>query len=236
MNPQLDDLLRRLAPPAGPGLTPGARETMCKIMEEEPAPALPARGRRRTLLVLPAALGALAASLAVVATLGPASAAALDVKEEGGYFVIEVKDVFAKPEAYQQQLRDAGLDIKLRLLPSTPGSVGTVAPSTVEPDGIKVIDRQEGCESAGGCPISIKVRRDFKGSAELVLGREARPGGSTRSSAVSTRRASPCTASRTTTGPSARSAPCSRPRGWTSRRSTSSAPPSGRRRARRPSR
>ncbi|MFI7419185.1 hypothetical protein [Nonomuraea sp. NPDC049684] len=126
--------------------------------------------------MLPAALGALAASLAVVATLGPASAAALDVKEEGGYFVIEVKDVFAKPEAYQQQLRDAGLDMKLRLLPSTPGSVGTVAPSTVEPDGIKVIDRQEGCESAGGCPISIKVRRGFKGSAELVLGREARPG------------------------------------------------------------
>ncbi|MFI7691405.1 hypothetical protein ACIBQ6_20205 [Nonomuraea sp. NPDC049655] len=176
MNPQLDDIVRRLAPPAGPGLTPGARETMFKIMDEEPAPSLPARGRRRALLALPAALGALAASLAVVVTLGPASASALDVKDEGGYFVIEVKDMFAKPEAYQQQLRDAGLDIKLRLLPSTPSNVGSVAPSTVEPDGIKVIDRQEGCETAGGCPISIKVRRDFKGSAELVLGREARPG------------------------------------------------------------
>ncbi|MEU5859807.1 hypothetical protein ABZ815_01435 [Nonomuraea sp. NPDC047529] len=172
MNPQLDDVVRRLAPPAGPGLTPGARETMYKIMEEEPAPALPMRRRRRALL----ALGALAASSAVVLTLGPASASALDVKDEGGYFVIEVKDVFAKPEAYQEQLRDAGLDIKLRLLPSTPSNVGSVAPSTAEPDGIEVVDRQEGCEFAGGCPISIKVRRDFKGPAEVVLGREARPG------------------------------------------------------------
>ncbi|MEV4369905.1 hypothetical protein AB0J71_22740 [Nonomuraea sp. NPDC049637] len=176
MNPQPDDIVRRLAPPAGPGLTPGAMETMYKIMEDEPAPAVPAPKRRRALFVLPAALGALAASLAVVVALGPASASALDVKEEGGYFVIEVKDVFAKPEEYQRQLRDAGLDIKLRLLPSTPSSVGSVAPSMVEPDGIKVIDRQEGCEAVGGCPISIKVRRDFKGSAELFLGREARPG------------------------------------------------------------
>ncbi|YCK33120.1 hypothetical protein ACNF49_03155 [Actinomadura sp. ATCC 39365] len=176
MNDELDDIVRRLASPAGPGLTDGARETMYKIMEAEPAPALPARRRRRTLLALPAAVGALAASLAVVVTLGPASASALDVKDEGGYFVIEVKDMFAKPEVYQQQLRDAGLDIKLRLLPSTPSNVGSVAPSTVEPNGIEVVDRQEGCETAGGCPISIKVSRDFKGSAEVILGREARPG------------------------------------------------------------
>ncbi|MEU1392660.1 MULTISPECIES: hypothetical protein [unclassified Nonomuraea] len=176
MNDEVDDIVRSRASPAGPGLTDGAQETMYKIMEAEPAPALPARRRRRTLLALPAALGALAASLAVVLTLGPASASALDVKDEGGYFVIEVKDMFAKPDVYQQQLRDAGLDIRLRLLPSTPSNVGSVAPSTVEPDGIEVVDRQEGCESAGGCPISIKVRRDFKGSAEVALGREARPG------------------------------------------------------------
>ncbi|MFI9593495.1 hypothetical protein [Nonomuraea sp. NPDC052265] len=176
MNAQLDDIVRRLAPPAGPGLTPGARETMCKIMEAEPAPVLPARRRRRGLFALPAALGALAASMAVFLALGPASASALDIKDEGGYLVIEVKDMFAKPEVYQQQLRDAGLDITLRLLPSTPSNVGSVDPSTEEPDGIEVVDRQEGCESAGGCPISIKVRRDFKGSAEVVLGREARPG------------------------------------------------------------
>ncbi|RSN01155.1 hypothetical protein DMB42_39890 [Nonomuraea sp. WAC 01424] len=176
MNRQVDDVVRRLAPAPGPGLTAGARETMYQIMEEEPDTALPVRGRRRRgLIALPIAAGAIAASLAAFLALAPAAASALDIKEEDGYYLVEVKDVFADPEAYQRQLREAGLDITLRMLPAPPSQVGTFDPTASEPDGIEVI-RQDGCERREGCPIRMKVRRDFAGSAEIILGRQARPG------------------------------------------------------------
>ncbi|MET8002944.1 hypothetical protein [Nonomuraea glycinis] len=187
MNTHVDDVVRRLTPGSGPGLTAGARETMYKIMDEEPAPAA-FRRRRRPLLALPIAAGALVAIFVVSLAFGPASASALDIKVEGGYYFIEVKDMFAKPEVYEKQLRDAGLDVKLRLLPatpslvgSTPSLVGSLASATrtgnpAKPDGIEVIDRPGECGKPFGCPIGIKVRKDFTGSAKIYLGREARPG------------------------------------------------------------
>ncbi|MFF3669763.1 hypothetical protein [Microtetraspora malaysiensis] len=181
MNTHVDDVVRRLAPGAGPGLTAGARETMYKIMDEEPAPAA-VRRRRRPLLALPIAAGVLAAALAAPAVFSPAPASALSIKAEGGYYRIEITDMFAKPEVYEKQLRDAGLDIKLRLLPATPSLVASspiLATRTGSPakvGGIEVIDRPGECGKPFGCPLGIKVRRDFTGSAEVVLGREARPG------------------------------------------------------------
>lgn len=180
MNTHVDDVVRRLAPGSGPGLTAGARETMYKIMDEGPAPVA-FRRKRRSLLALPIAAGAFAAALTVPIAFGPASASALEIKVEGGYYFIEVKDMFAKPEVYEKQLRDAGLDVKLRLLPATPSQVGSLVPVTragqpVKPDGIEAIDRPGECGKLGGCPIGMKVRKDFTGSAEITLGREARPG------------------------------------------------------------
>ncbi|MEV4245271.1 hypothetical protein AB0J63_17915 [Streptosporangium canum] len=180
MNTHVDDVVRRLAPGSGPGLTAGARETMYKIMDEEPAPVA-FRRRRRSLLALPIAAGVLAAAVAVPVAFGPAAASALDIKVEGSYYFIEVKDMFAKPEVYEKQLRDAGLDVKLRLLAATPSRVGSLAPVTragkpAKPDGIEVIDRPGECGKLGGCPIGMKVRKDFTGSAEITLGREGRPG------------------------------------------------------------
>ncbi|WP_371778515.1 hypothetical protein [Streptosporangium subroseum] len=180
MNTHVDDVVRRLAPGSGPGLTAGARETMYKIMDEEPAPAA-FRRRWRPLLALPIAVGALVAALAVPLAFGPASASALDIKEEGGYYFIEVKDMLAKPEVYDKQLRGAGLDVKLRLLPATPGLVGSLSSDArpgnpAKPDGVEVIDRPGECGTPFGCPIGIKVRKDFTGSADVFLGREARPG------------------------------------------------------------
>lgn len=180
MNTHVDDVVRRLAPGPGPGLTAGARETMYKIMDEEPAPAA-FRRRRRPLLALPIVAGTLAAALAVPIAFGPAAASALDIKVEGGYYLIEVKDMLAEPEVYEKQLRDAGLDVKLRLLPATPSLVGSLSSDArtgnpAKPDGIEVIDRPGECGTPFGCPIGIKVRKDFTGSAEVTLGREARPG------------------------------------------------------------
>jgi hypothetical protein len=180
VNTHVDDVIRSLAPGSGPGLTAGARETMYKIMDEEPAPAVQRR-RWRPLLMLPIAVGALAAAIAIPLAVSPASASALDIKAEGGYYFIEVKDMFAKQEAYRQQLRDAGLDVELRLLPATPGLVGSLSSALknglpADPDEVKIIGRPGECGKPFGCPIGIKVRDDFTGSAEIVLGREARPG------------------------------------------------------------
>ncbi|MFC7647357.1 hypothetical protein ACFQX6_47710 [Streptosporangium lutulentum] len=152
---------------------------MYKIMDEEPGPE-PLRRRRRPLLALPIAVGALAAAATVPFAFAPASASALDIKEEDGYYLIEVKDLLATPEVYDKQLRDAGLDVKLRLLPASPGLVGSLSSATraenpAKPDGIEVIDRSGDCEPFR-CSIGIKVRKDFTGSAEIFLGREARPG------------------------------------------------------------
>ncbi|MET8340093.1 hypothetical protein ABZV14_36490 [Streptosporangium canum] len=180
MNTNVDEVVKRLAPDPGPGLTPVAQDLMNKIMDAEPASTtLPTLRRRwRPLAALPIA----AAVITGWALLGASPASALDIKEEGDYYVIEVKDLYADSEMYESQLRGAGLNISLRLVPSTPGLVGHIQPSSPVPGGritqdkIKTIDQAGQCDKMGGCPIGVKIPKDFADSVEVVLGREARPG------------------------------------------------------------
>ncbi|SFL00904.1 hypothetical protein SAMN05216275_1475 [Streptosporangium canum] len=184
MNSNVDEVVKNLAPDPGPGLTPVAQEMMNKIMDAEPAPtALPTPRRKwRPLVALPIAAAVIAAGWAVPSILSAAPASALDIKEEGGYYVIEVKDLYTNPEVYESQLRGVGLDISLRLVPASPSLVGLISPdspvpdSSISPNKIETIDQPGQCDRRSGCPIGLKIPKDFTGSAEVTLGREGRPG------------------------------------------------------------
>ncbi|MEV0148686.1 MULTISPECIES: hypothetical protein [unclassified Nonomuraea] len=193
MNTDVDRVVAHLTPGAGPGMTEGAHALMRDIMAAEPttaraaAPA-PPRGRRPLVLrvavpgvaLLAAAFLGLSWLLPAGLGLGPGTAAALDIKKEDGYYVIEVKDLYADSATYEAQLRDAGLDVTLRVIPSTPSWVGSIFPTSPTDnrylDEIKTIDQPGGCDKMGGCPIGVKIPENFQGPAEITLGREAQPG------------------------------------------------------------
>jgi hypothetical protein len=117
----------------------------------------------------------------------PASAA-LDIKRQGDYYVITVKDLFADPARYQAQLRGRGLNISLKLVPMTPGAEGrpfvwdpkedglTEADVRLRKNLITTIGRPARCDRPRGCAIGLKIPVGYSGSAVIYLGREARPG------------------------------------------------------------
>lgn len=185
MNGNVDEVVRRLAPGPELSLTPLAREVMTEIMDAEPAPAARRRGMRRPLVVLPLAAAVAAAAWAVPSLLRPAPAAALDIREEGGFYVIQVKDLYADADVYERQLKGLGLDVSLRVVPATPSFVGEISPSArerepagpfVHRDQINTIDSTKGCGMHRSCPIGLRIAKDFTGSADVILGRAARRG------------------------------------------------------------
>ncbi|MFI6903788.1 hypothetical protein ACIBKY_21155 [Nonomuraea sp. NPDC050394] len=189
MSTDIDQIVTRLAPPAGPGLTEGAHDLMNEIMTLSAAPARSRVSRARATLArkriaLPGIATVAAAALAAAWFLGPAAqpAAALDIRREGDHYVIEVKDLYADPGKYEEQLRAAGLNISLRVIPSSPGGVGRIFPTTKdgpEPRYLTEFEQIQGtgeCRKFDGCPIGIKIPVSFRGAADVALGREARPG------------------------------------------------------------
>ncbi|MFD1540664.1 hypothetical protein [Nonomuraea guangzhouensis] len=193
MKNRVDRVVTHLSPGAGPGMTEAAHELMRDIMAAEPATAravAPAVRRARRPLILRAAVPGVALLTAAFLALswllptglglGPGTAAALDIKKEDGYYVIEIKDLYADAGTYQAQLRDAGLNVTLTVIPSTPSWVGSIFPTSPTEgrylDEIKTIDQPGTCDKMGGCPIGVKIPENFQGPADITLGREARPG------------------------------------------------------------
>jgi hypothetical protein len=216
MKHDIDSVIVRIAPPRGPGRTPGAGElfeeiTTVTAATADPAavPSGPARfprvrrlGRaaasRRGRLVLPLAALVIALSWLVPGVFGlgarPASAA-LDIKQEGGYYIVTVKDVFADPKIYQAQLHEHGLDISLKLSPASPSLVGQMLVADPKMNGLTNAEmahrkdlivpiESQGCASAPvPCTIGVKVPVGYQGKATIYLGRQARPGEAYRSMA-----------------------------------------------------
>ncbi|MEU9884801.1 hypothetical protein [Sphaerisporangium sp. NPDC051011] len=184
----IDRLVSDIAPDPGPGMTPLARE----LFEEITRAVAPAPPRRRWA-VKPrsrwiAALTAVAAVAAIGVGSAPASAA-LDIKRDGDYYIITVKDLFANPDVYQAELRARGLDIDLTVLPTSASNARTLfVINGVQPrepgrpvsgdvrTPITTVDEPGPCERFGGCAATLKVPVGYKEKAEIVLGREARPG------------------------------------------------------------
>lgn len=141
-----------------------------------PVPAKPARGRKRWLFA------GLAAALAVCLGQVPA-AAALDIKQVGDHYEITVNDLLADPSVYQAELRARGIDITLSLAPTSPARAGAIlvmndldrVRGPVE-GGVTTIDGPGPCVRFGGCPVGLRVPVGFDRKAEIVLGREGRPG------------------------------------------------------------
>lgn len=197
-DPARDHDLRRLvagiAPDPGPGLTPSAMELLDEIVSEP----LPAHGRgnrfrraaggavrslrlRLAAVVLPLAAVLLAVSWIVpgAAGLGPDPAsAALDIRREGGHYVVMVRDLFADPATYQRELRQRGLDVEVRIVPTAPASAGRAlyVDGTRDNSAITAIPASGLCARLAGCPAGFRIPVDFRGHAEVLIGRAARPG------------------------------------------------------------
>ncbi|MFC4060869.1 hypothetical protein ACFOWE_21410 [Planomonospora corallina] len=201
---EIDRLVAGIAPAPGPGMTPGARELFDEITAAPAvaparrrrwwAPGAPVRtagARRRRWAALPVAAGAAALGMAVTwslpGALGPSPAsAALDIRRDGDHYVITVKDLFADPEMYERELKARGLDITLKLLPTSPTGVGSIlvfndmdrlrAGEPVPKDGPITAIENGPCERPGGCPTGVRVPVGFEKKAQITLGRAARPG------------------------------------------------------------
>ncbi|WP_436763035.1 hypothetical protein [Streptosporangium sp. V21-05] len=128
----IDRLVADIAPDPGPGMTPLAMELFEEITTAPAvAPAPPRRRHRRFAVPVVAALAASAVVAGWVLPpalgVGPAPAsAAPDIKREDDHYIITVKDLFADPDTYQSELKARGLDITLKLLPTSASRVRSV--------------------------------------------------------------------------------------------------------------
>ncbi|QKW38544.1 hypothetical protein HUT06_34770 [Actinomadura sp. NAK00032] len=176
-----------------------------------PAPAAPRR-RRSPLLTfgLPLATAGVACAAAVAVTVLPSDdapertpaittakpgpnvslVAALSFTRKGGYIDVKVRDPLADPKRYREEFAQHGLKVKLSFVPGSPSIVGTVVmmgtSEGTKPDDVKTLTAKGECETGGGgdiCPVGVRIRTDYKGTAEVVFARAARPGERYNSSA-----------------------------------------------------
>jgi hypothetical protein len=183
--------------------------TLADLAGQITATAVPAASPRRNhprrriaLAATPLAAG-LAAAAIVLATQGqpaappPAShpgpaqlTAALSFTTSGGYITVIVRDPLADPSRYRAEFAAHHLHVTLTLVPASPSLVGTLV-SFSEPTsgGIIPITAPGRCHTGGGgsaCPVGVRIPVGFRGQAELVFGRAARPGEHYESTAAAT--------------------------------------------------
>ncbi|MFC6086347.1 hypothetical protein [Sphaerisporangium aureirubrum] len=195
----IDRLVASIAPDAGPGLTPGARELMAGIAATHPAPArrrpFPVPGLRkihRALVPLALAAVLLTWTLPAEVAFGPRPANALEIRRAGVFFAIAVRDVYAGRESYRRELTEVGLRISMVVVPGAPGAVGQIvvvhggrlsanryAPTTwTVPDGYDIapLVTSAYCVREEDCPIGLRIRAGHRGTETVWVAREARPG------------------------------------------------------------
>jgi hypothetical protein len=103
-------------------------------------------------------------------------AAALSFTRTGKYLTVKVKDPVADPARYEKEFAAHGLNVDLRLEPSSAREVGSVI--FLEDDGggrVKTITAPGHCGSKT-CPVGIKIPLTYKAFVRVVFGRTARPG------------------------------------------------------------
>ncbi|TDD35074.1 hypothetical protein E1287_14975 [Actinomadura sp. KC06] len=167
-----------------------------------PGPAAGPRRRRPVLVTVGLPLATAAAAAAAVTVLvardepgtpGPPVstqvspkvrlAAALAFTDRGDHIDVRVRDPLADPERYRAEFEARGLDVRLSLVPGSPSLVGTLVmlgtSEGTRDDDVTAITAKGECETGGGgdqCPVGVRIRTDYKGSAEIVFARAARPG------------------------------------------------------------
>jgi hypothetical protein len=100
---------------------------------------------------------------------------------DSGYIIATVADPFAAQSSLNAAFKAAGLNIVVTLVPASPSIVGTVTSMSEPSDGPQIQTLVGGsCVTGGGgvggCPIGLKIPRDFTGAATITLGRPAASG------------------------------------------------------------
>jgi hypothetical protein len=115
----------------------------------------------------------------------------LSFTTSGGYITVIVRNPLAEPARYRAEFAAHHLNITLKMVPASPSIVGTVVyieePAS-RPD-IETITAQGRCYTGGGgsaCPVGVRIPVSFRGRAEVVFGRAARPGEQYESTAPAT--------------------------------------------------
>ncbi|MFC4015068.1 hypothetical protein ACFOY2_48190 [Nonomuraea purpurea] len=176
--------------------TDAARDLFTSIVAGDVTPAHEAaprsvrRGKAR--LAVAAALVTGAAAAAVV--LGPGLFAgpdatvyansAIEVQREGGEWVARIKDPYADHRQYTEAFAAVGLDVALRLVPSSPSGVGKLGRIGASASNGGSAGSPESGSLSGGlavddcvdCWMTLRVSADFTGHAEVRIGRAAKPG------------------------------------------------------------
>jgi hypothetical protein len=115
------------------------------------------------------------------ATPTPVAAHVLSFTTSDGYITVIVRNPLADPSRYRAELAAHHLNITLELVPVSPSLVGTVVYIGEPSDGpdLQTITAQGRCYTGGGgaaCPVGVRIPVGFRGQAEVVFGRAARPG------------------------------------------------------------
>ncbi|MFZ0189675.1 MAG: hypothetical protein WAL72_22330 [Streptosporangiaceae bacterium] len=127
----------------------------------------------------------------VKASAHPVPAQVLSFTSSDGYITVIVRNPLADPARYRAEFAAHHLNITLKMVPASPSIVGTVVyiqePAS-SPD-IETITAQGRCYTGGGgsaCPVGVRIPVGFRGQAEVVFGRAARPGEQYESTAAAT--------------------------------------------------
>jgi hypothetical protein len=122
---------------------------------------------------------------------GSVPAQVLSFTTSGGYITVIVRNPLADPSRYRAEFAARHLDVTLKLVPVSPSLVGTVVfiDESAGNPGIETITAQGRCYTGGGgsaCPVGVRIPVGYRGQAEVVFGRAARPGEQYESTASAT--------------------------------------------------
>lgn len=191
MNDSLD-FVRTLDPTAtadpATQVTAATRADLLRGITATPVPLKSTRPvRRRLVPVLAAAAAVAAITVFVVHVPGDndrppqALGQALSFTTEGDVMKVRVLDPEADVARYNEEFKQHGLNITLRLQPVSPSIVGQdIAMSGTSDDPEQIIPGRypKGCKGtlASPCVPEFTVPLSFRGQADLYVGRTAKPG------------------------------------------------------------
>ncbi|MFC6885167.1 hypothetical protein [Actinomadura yumaensis] len=194
MTVPVDELVARLArvrdeevgtAPGGPG----GRGLLAEIIAAAPLlEARRTRRRARRFALASAATAALAAAaligvnVAAPERLRSYANAAVEIQRTDGVYEVSVKDAYAEQRRFTEAFRKMGLNVRLSIVPVTPGSERTIVAmggeSASRHGGPTVWSFDDGCRArSGACPLRVRISGEVgRDRLWLELGREARPG------------------------------------------------------------